>query len=562
MNKDIYKILALGALTLSPFATMAGGDAPDGSHATTTQTQIRIDVDKDTNQIVLSKDDTTPDIITKAFILKHADPYEVRPYITNASSATMIDGTETRVEAARYDDGTGVLVVSAEDYRFEKQEDGSISIPELIARLDRQGLTSSSGTPKWVYYCKHESPENIRTITNTLFNSVKNGETFQAGKDVTAIDTEINAVIFKVIPSNFERLKALIQEYDAPADNVNVTVQVYEFSEENDLSVGTDYQEWVNGIGKNMLTFDTGASARYFNFNPQWTTEYLDFLVTKGKGKVVTTITGTLADGVEHTSSDAASDFLGYFDLGSKINYTSTDPGESTVAQSSTLTEQVDGNDDGDFEDEGDSSTFVVTPESTSAVSGNNTTSKTANSDSNVTYNQALDKSIKTLRYGLQIGMESAVYGKTNKFVYNISNTNLIGFASDGTPRTSLSAQTGEIMVGSEASKFVIGGVQKKELVKVVNKLPILGSIPVIGWLFSSEDEILKTSQVVTIITLDVEEIDRGMSSEASDVIEAVNSADTALGFDQYLFDDSKSISDDISTVQDSVNTDLQALIN
>ena len=230
----MYKILALGALTLSPLALMAGGSAPDGTHATTTQTQIRLEVDKDTKEVILSKSDTTPFVHTKAFVLKHADPYEVRPYITNAAGSVTIDDVwaPTRVEAVRYEDGTGVLVVSAEDYRFEKQADGSMSIPELIEKLDRPGLTSSSGQPKWVYYCKHRSPEDIQNVTNKLFNSIKGGKTFESGKDQTAIDTEINAVVFYAIPANMDKLRALIEEYDVSFDDINITVQYlfYPFS--------------------------------------------------------------------------------------------------------------------------------------------------------------------------------------------------------------------------------------------------------------------------------------------------------------------------------------------
>ena len=525
--KDIYKIFALGAITLSPLATFAGGDVPNGTFATTTETKINVDVDKDTDEVILTKSDTVPDVITRAFTLKYADPYEVRPYITNACGATMYDGTETRVEAARYDGSEGgVLVVSAEDYRFEKQEDGSLSIPEIIEKLDKPGFTSSSGQPKWVYYCKYRSPEEIREVTNILFNSVNGSKNLKAGKDKTAVDTEINAVIFFAIPANMDKMKALIEEYDVPFDDINVTVQVYEFDKENDESIGTDYQTWANEIGKNMLTYDTGAGAKYFNFNPSWSTDYLDFLVSKGKGKVSTSLHATLPDLVEHSISDNTSDFIGYFNLGSYITYTSTDP--------------------------------------SNGVSGNKTTPytyKDENGNGN-TIQQALTKTIKTQHYGLEIGIESTAYGKVNQLVYKIQNTNLIGFNSDGTPRTSVSSKTGDIMIGGEARKFVIGGVEKKSVVKVVNKLPFLGSLPYIGYLFTSEDEIEKTSQIVTVITLEFEGLNKGMDNDKiNKAIESVNTAKAKLGFDQYILDENKSFSKDVDEAHDNIKAGFDKLV-
>ncbi len=495
MKKETYKFFAMAALAVSPFATIAGGIAPNGDHATTTQTQLRLDITEDTKEVILSKSDTTPFVYTNAFVLKHADPYEVRPYIMNASASTMIDGTDTRVEAVKYSDGTGVLIVSAEDYRFESQADGTLSIPELIEKLDRPGLSSSSGQPKWVYYCKHTNPSTIKDVTEILFSSESGSKTFESGKDKVAIDTEINAVIFYQIPSNMAKLKALIEEYDAPFDDINVTVKIYEFSEEKDLQLGTDYQEWVNGVANDMITLDTGGT-NYFNFNPAYTTQYLDFLVAKGKAKVSTSLKASLTDAVAvgDVSASVPADFMGYFNLGSKYTYTS--------------------------------------------MTDNNVTATGKDPDNNGAtlnrVNQSKDKTIKaTSQIGLELGMEMTAYGEANQFKYNFTNTSIIGFDGAGVPRTSTSTQKGEMLVGPKSNEIVIGGVEKKEVVTVVNKLPFLGSIPVLGYLFSSEDNIVKTSQVVTVISYEFEDLKKGIEAKDAEVIADVKDAEAKLMFDQ-----------------------------
>lgn len=549
MKKDFLAYTALAALTLSPLAVLAGGGAPanaEGDSHFNTQTQIRVDVDKDTKQVVLTKDDTTPDILTKAYVLKHADPYEVRPYITNAAGATMIDGNPARVEAAKYEDGTGVLIVSAEDYRFEKQADGTLSLDELISKLDRPGFTSSSGQPKWVYYAKHRSVDDIKNVAEAMFLAMKNDKTeLLAGKDNVAVDKEINAVIFNAIPSTMAKLKKLIEEYDAAFLNINATVKVYEVDVEADATVGHDFEAWKAAAGKDLFTAAkttvagdfAGPNTRVFSANLHYTTQYLDFLVSKGKAKVATTLNASLPDSLGSAGETDPSAYEGYFNLSNVVvPYISENEASNTV--DGFTTSSRDWNDafgDGDGEVDADELISTQVPTSETTTYSNNEV------DGN---GKALDRSVKAdMSYGLKVGIGATAYGETLHFAWNITSTNLIGFTSTGMPRTSTSQSISDVFVASDVKEFVLGGVEKKELVRVNTGVPFLREIPVLGHIFSSEDEIEKTTKLVTVVSLALEDMNTTIPAAEKAQIDTVDTATAnageklEFGFDQYVLD-------------------------
>ena len=51
---------------------------------------------------------------------------------------------------------------------------------------------------------------------------------------------------------------------------------------------------------------------------------------------------------------------------------------------------------------------------------------------------------------------------------------------------------------------LLLGGMLSKKKVKIVNKIPLLGDIPLIGWLFRSEDHQIKTVEVIFTISPEI----------------------------------------------------------
>ena len=97
--------------------------------------------------------------------------------------------------------------------------------------------------------------------------------------------------------------------------------------------------------------------------------------------------------------------------------------------------------------------------------------------------------------YGFSLTLQPYIYNKATCLALEMSNTNLIGFRSNGIPRTSRSELKTEVQLANDGNVFYIGGLDKSAVVRSVSKVPFLGDIPFLGFLFSAENETLKKTQ-------------------------------------------------------------------
>ncbi len=100
----------------------------------------------------------------KVFILKNAKPYNIRGFIKDAIGSgynattpgsgkpKRIDENNTKVEVIQYMDGVSALIVSAEEYRFGPQNDGSLGIEEIVASLDLPDFKGGAGNSLVMYF--------------------------------------------------------------------------------------------------------------------------------------------------------------------------------------------------------------------------------------------------------------------------------------------------------------------------------------------------------------------------------------------------------------------------
>ena len=82
-----------------------------------------------------------------------------------------------------------------------------------------------------------------------------------------------------------------------------------------------------------------------------------------------------------------------------------------------------------------------------------------------------------------------------------ITNSSLIGYTSNGNPRIQKDATIDtDFTISNTGTKLVIGGINKKSLMKVSTGLPVLKDIPYIGKLFSTESDVTKNSQMLVVV--------------------------------------------------------------
>ena len=278
---------------------VTGGYAPSK-----VQAQLNIDVAKDTKQIKVIRDTTDPFVITKPYVLKYADPYAVRSYLEAAVGARSVAASPVQATAVKFDDNTGVVLVSAESYRFEDSKAGK-GIDGIIKSLDRKGLTFMAEADTYLYFPRISRAANLRDMILRV-GSYELDPQFAVAPSMVTVDAQLNAIIVKAPRWTWAEILPLLQKYDRQIPEVKISYKVLEIYAENDDRIGNDFQSWKNNEGVDLFSagvfarrnwgtfFTTGVQStsktkvsqtHYWNFNPKWNTRYLDFMTSIGQAK-------------------------------------------------------------------------------------------------------------------------------------------------------------------------------------------------------------------------------------------------------------------------------------
>ncbi|QSH40622.1 hypothetical protein P0136_12305 [Lentisphaerota bacterium ZTH] len=600
---------------------------------------LKVDIDKKTEQVHFISTNNDPSVLTRVYVLKYADPYEILPYISAAISARRVSTSPTKAEAIKYMDGTGMIIVSAEDYRFGNTIVG-MPLDELIRILDKPYLSVYAGRRYWLYFPKYWDALRLRdVIFNVGLYHANDFFELEGGQGIVNVDTGLNALFFYESPFAVKTVQRMLRLYDTPRPQALVKYKIYELNFENDGQVGADFQAWKNGPGTDLFAiaarytngwdfinenvgnfFVNTSNSRYVNFNPKWNTRYLDFLVTKSKAKILTTgqlllmnnMLGTISaitslariqDGqpipnqavlqqylnlqsVSWVSNNELNPNLGDYRLNNAIdpvNGHRIDVRDNAGGSLANVTldfmsarSQVEGK----FY-----FTLQIAPNSVNAVffdlEANKSLGKNTNAlNVDIQQYQVVDTANGTLgwvsltdystdqeyviernvtritkpgEYGFVLTMKPVVCNNATTLEINMSNTNLIGFKSNGRPRTSRSELKTQVIFNTNTRRFIIGGLEKMTVVRSVSKVPWLGSIPVLGWAFTTESEITKKSQLVAVIDClpsppDIQLPKKGIYNSIKEVKDDLKKHDSGIGtpaknfygFDQFLLDKSK----------------------
>ncbi len=293
-------------ITLTPQAIP--GSAKSNSHAPTggyapsnVQAQLKINVSDGTKEVKVIRDNADPFVITKPYMLKHADPYAVRSYLEAAVGAKSVNTSPAQVTAVKFSDGAGAVLVSAEEYRFSDSEDGK-GIDGIVASLDRPGLTFMPDADAHIYFPRISRASNLRDMLINVGSSELDPQ-FEIAPGTITVDAELNALVVKASKWNWAEMRAMLKQYDRAIPELKVSYRILEIYAENDDRIGVDFQSWKNNEGvdlfsagtinrRNWGTFFSSAienngynRTSYWNFNPKWNTRYLDFMTSIGKAK-------------------------------------------------------------------------------------------------------------------------------------------------------------------------------------------------------------------------------------------------------------------------------------
>lgn len=169
--------------------------------------------------------------------------------------------------------------------------------------------------------------------------------------------------------------------------------------------------------------------------------------------------------------------------------------------------------------------------------------------------NEQFDNSIENARgnvietesssdFGYTISLKPSVSAKATVLNVNIDNSSMIGYKANGEPRIQKGASVNsDFMIANKGTKLVIGGVEKRSVVSVSGGIPLLKDLPVLGWLFSTERESTKKSQLVVVAEVLPVPVGETYSQTEKDEIKKIGSKlqkageSNTFGYRQYLLD-------------------------
>jgi len=538
--------------------------------------RLNVTVKGDTDVVHFVRDNADPSVFTKAYIIKNVDPYELRTYLRKIVQTRKVDGDNTNVEAVKFTDGTSVLLVSAEDYRFDDTP-GAQGIDSIIRELDKPRLVSSSGNKTYIYSPKFRSAAELMEMVNEVGTYAANAKMNNLGGiDTMVCDPGLNLIFFNTSPFSRRTVMEVLAAYDQPYPEIRAKITVYELYAENDAKIGLDFQAWKNNDGVDLfgvggrfsqnhnsaaLMRDGGWNdATYYQFNPKWNTKYLDFLTSKSKAKVLHTSELTLQNNTtgiinKYTQVFAAKaeplndavqpEFYTVQNVANgKVAVTRSGKAvELTAAADVTIVcHEMNGVIEYTLRVPADSgATFVV--------DGTNVGTKVkaavlTNDDCKAAFagyqrgNKITTEASN--QFGFSLAMTPVINTKATTLNVKVSNSSLIGYTSDGTPRIQKGAGIDtDFMISNDGTKLVIGGIEKRSVVSVSGGVPILKDLPIIGWIFSTESESTKRSQIVVVAEL----LPVSKACNGQKVIKKVqekvgNAGDkNTFGYRQYLID-------------------------
>lgn len=606
---NIKMLIAAGVFSAAVTGFCAGGvprsDNTDPSSPydnSNVQAQLRLEIAKDTDEVHFIRDNNDPYVVTKTYVLKHADPYELRPYVRGAVEANRVAGDKTGVECIKYNDGTGILIVSAEEFRFKSNTNG-MSIDDIVKALDQPKITSSSGQARFFYFPKYRSAKQLESMIFDVGVDHKDDpvELYQ-GKDKVFHDPGLNALYFYVAKYSRKNISAMLEQYDAPNPEIILTYKMYEIYAENDGKMGLDFQAWKNNDGADIFSIGgqyrnnwastfaggvekTGSSKTSFiNFSPKWNTKYLDFLTSKGKAKVVTKgqlavrneevaqlskvtklfnyeftplenqtldVTNTVYEGNISSTGVGNFSFTAYDSTNKKIGLSAP---TGANAQMSVVKAKAPDSEQFVYYLKVKNTSSYFTKDGTQNC-GNQVQAFSFSIDElggGEVYTQNADKTIykgnkvdtESNGYGFSISILPHICEDATKLEINITNDSLIGWKSNGSPRVARTSNiVTDVMISHEKNQFVIGGIEKKNVVRSVSGLPLLKDLPILGWLFSTESESTKRSQLVLVAECVAVKPDTPVVSKIKSQIGEVNhnvknaGNTNEWGFQQYLID-------------------------
>jgi type II secretory pathway component GspD/PulD (secretin) len=462
--------------------------------------------------------------------------YVPRVYTTKSNPFTMYRwiNRSTRIEEGAYHFfaertadgkvGGGKIVVVAPEYMLP-------GIDAMMKIIDRPGLTSSAGEFFYYFRPKHRSVTDAGFINQVKALSINDG----TGSKV--VDAEANMYLVYDRPSGTNDLKAFMPLIDVAPPQVIIEATIYEVYVDNESKIGLDYVAWKNGPGRNLAAFGAyyekgsggslgvpGHGFRTSGSNAAWFLDvpsaFFDFLVVKGKARVMTS--AKIAARNLITATLTSSDTILYYktQVGPAVNGGIRPTGTGALAG---------GLDPDDDPEDNDGKTDLY-PDNRTVVS---------------TY---VTRELAGASHGVKLVVTPTIAENEIDLEIETEVVSHTGFDDKGVPVLARRKAVTQVRV-RDGQESILGGYSREIFIQRSDKIPILGSLPIIGYLFGGDANTTERRRVVMVLTPHVVKDFSAMNYKQTKIdaaaicSKALRKKATAVpkteaGFDQWLMDD------------------------
>jgi type II secretory pathway component GspD/PulD (secretin) len=244
------------------------------------------------------------DYVTRTYVLKYANADEVWLFVANAIQKEggfadrYAPGSNPVVNGDKLDQqfsGESLIVVTVPEWMISY-------LDETIKQLDRPGFkVGAYGNASIFIHPRHRRPSEI---------AEKLAGSSASGRQAYLADDSRNVLYLEDVPSYFAYALVALKEFDAPPDQIDLSVRIYEIDDQDGKDVGVDwytYKKSASGGGFDFKWSNANNTSSYaphlqgltaeLAFNPNLATEFLNFMTDKGKAKVITDTEITLVNG-------------------------------------------------------------------------------------------------------------------------------------------------------------------------------------------------------------------------------------------------------------------------
>ena len=333
--------------------------------------------------------------------------------------------------------GEEQMTVIGPDYQFP-------SLDKMIADLDKEGVTYyNDGMVTMVMPMQHRLASDLLLI----------GSVIKSQDGTLCGDNKVNVAYYQDSPSYFAENAKILAHFDQPPQMVRIEAQIIEVEMGDDFNFGLALEQWKEALPESVdlqMDFQQGGNAEgLLALRPSYNAQsvYLKGMHPKAVANMINYLVRT---------------------------------GHAKVLSRPTIV-AMNGED--------------ATIESLETVDYKAYTVDTAKDPA-----YPLAQQTPLGQVGVILNIKPAIAQQSMTLTINAAVNSLVGWTTSGEPiinRRTTSANA----VLQDGELFTVSGLRKDTITKTDERVPILGSMPLFGYLFRHEIDSKKTSEILVLLT-------------------------------------------------------------